>query len=1079
MFDAETAKILRSAPAMPGLDPNNLPAILTRHYAELASIRLRGATDERVTDGEAWSLERIADTYELAVSVQPGSEARASAAFVAATAQQIIARRQVNLVSDGGEPPANIDRDRLDPSLAAAVLFLTAEQYADANEAANFIPRDREKQTYEATILSEHVSDLATGKLNSILERAQRWRRPLSHAVLEERALAALLETLCAGIEMLAARMLRVEIPAQTGKRFEMPQQAFQKVYDLSAASRELHRTVGAADMLVSFPGPHHLASLLLGASDPLLTASLFNTPSPQGSDQATWVKWLRFRAEKFPYVWPNHRKAIAQAFYETGVSSVVVLPTGAGKTTVSALKIAGVLARGKKVAFLAPTHALVEQLTEDLQEMFPPDVLGSTVSNDFDLLMQEDATFQDIEVMTPERCLAMLSFAPEAFQDVGLLVFDECHLLSPESGKVRRALDAMLCVLGFNHVSPSADILFLSAMLKNGEELSQWLSSLTGRPSIPVDLIWKPSRQARGVILYNEDEVNESRRRAGEVQEAENQRLNNVASSLRKSAAKELQATPYAIWGLQHNWLSQDRSTAWIITTQILENRVTLAGNIRFGPLRVTPNANQVAVDLAAAAASRGLKTIVFVNTKNDAVRVAGDVSTKLGTEVVPTEMEQARWDALAEELGGLAHSLLSGPSGAVPHNSAMLRLERDLAERMFKRPRGAQVIVATPTLAQGLNLPAQLAILAGDKRAGGSGREELEAHEILNAAARAGRAGHLANGLVLLIPEPIIKFRHGQPLHHTVVEKLEAILPEDDHCVKVVDPLEVVLDRLMAGQANDADVVYTVNRMAALESVESSASSHLFDLGKSLGAFAARRRNETAEFDGKVAQLRAAVASQEVDGLDANIAALASQSGLSANLLLALKARLLDSSEVLPVDMVGWLEWTITWFKEDESARRSLLRDIHGSILAACGRPKTSEIRGEDLDQICKALIAWVKGETVQSIEWILGGKPIGGSPTETACPRSRQLIANVIPRGMSFTLGVVAHVLGESMQDHDRDDIDWQLIECMGTLLRKGFISPEMLFFAADRKNLLGRVQVHKAFANRVSDAFDDWT
>lgn len=230
MFDAETARILRSAPAMPGLDPANLPAILTRHYAELVSIRLRGVTDERSVEDDAWTLERIADTYELAVSIQPSSDAKAAAAFVAATAQQIIARRLVNLVSDEANFPANIDRDRLDPSLAAVVLFLTAEQYADANEAATFIRRDREQQTYEATILSEHLFDLATGKLNSILERAQRWRRPLAHSDLEERALAALLETLCAGIEMLAAQMLRAETPVQTGGRFEAAQQAFQKV---------------------------------------------------------------------------------------------------------------------------------------------------------------------------------------------------------------------------------------------------------------------------------------------------------------------------------------------------------------------------------------------------------------------------------------------------------------------------------------------------------------------------------------------------------------------------------------------------------------------------------------------------------------------------------------------------------------------------------------------------------------------------------------------------------------------------------------------------------------------------------
>lgn len=85
MFDAETARILRSAPELPGLDPDALPAILTRHYAELASIRLRGVTDDRSTEAEVWSLERIADTYELAVSIEPGSDARAAAAFVAAS----------------------------------------------------------------------------------------------------------------------------------------------------------------------------------------------------------------------------------------------------------------------------------------------------------------------------------------------------------------------------------------------------------------------------------------------------------------------------------------------------------------------------------------------------------------------------------------------------------------------------------------------------------------------------------------------------------------------------------------------------------------------------------------------------------------------------------------------------------------------------------------------------------------------------------------------------------------------------------------------------------------------------------
>ena len=243
------------------------------------------------------------------------------------------------------------------------------------------------------------------------------------------------------------------------------------------------------------------------------------------------------------------------------------------------------------------------------------------------------------------------------------------------------------------------------------------------------------------------------------------------------------------------------------------------------------------------------------------------------------------------------------------------MLRLERELAERMFKRANGAKVIVATPTLAQGLNLPAHLAILAGDKRtdADQKGREDLEAHEILNAAARAGRAGHLANGVVLLIPEPIISFSDGKPLEWKVIQKLKSVLPEDDRCVVITDPLEIVLDRLMQGESLDADVRYMVNRMAALREVEGvEEPTFLFDLRKSLGAFAARKRQAEAEFEAKIADLKKAIAEETPDGYDNTIAALASQSGLSMDLLLKLKQRIADGSGSLPTTVEGMAQST-----------------------------------------------------------------------------------------------------------------------------------------------------------------------
>ena len=45
-----------------------------------------------------------------------------------------------------------------------------------------------------------------------------------------------------------------------------------------------------------------------------------------------------------------------------------------------------------------------------------------------------------------------------------------------------------------------------------------------------------------------------------------------------------------------------------------------------------------------------------------------------------------------------------------------------------MFRRRDGASVIVATPTLAQGMNLPAEVAILAGTMRHDDDGREPLK---------------------------------------------------------------------------------------------------------------------------------------------------------------------------------------------------------------------------------------------------------------------------------------------------------------------------------------------------------------
>ena len=95
---------------------------------------------------------------------------------------------------------------------------------------------------------------------------------------------------------------------------------------------------------------------------------------------------------------------------------------------------------------------------------------------------------------MTPEACLARMSFDASILENAGLLVFDECHLLHPnEAASDRRALDSMICVLNFARLAPEADFLLLSAMMKNTDEFADWLKDLTGRQCLALSCHGSP----------------------------------------------------------------------------------------------------------------------------------------------------------------------------------------------------------------------------------------------------------------------------------------------------------------------------------------------------------------------------------------------------------------------------------------------------------------------------------------------------------------------------------------------------------------------------------------------------------
>lgn len=1058
MYDRQSSDLLKSAPSIYDIDPEDLPRILTESYATLVSERLSKTNPDKDEDATVAFLLTIAEAYETIAGLVDDDSLRRASAFVAGSAYQILSRSDKY---NSSRESQLFGRDHVSASIVATVLFLIAEQYPDAREAAEYINLNNNDQGNLYQMLGESIRNLGRGEFQDIAARSgRRSKLNLVEKDIYNKATFSLYEAILEGVELLATTVLDTSPPATFSRRFDAPQVAFSRVVEISTYN---HKEIGpfssGPTFLTTYPGPQHLASLLLKAAGTLTDASIFRIDPPSGIDLQGWNKWLRFRSKSKPVLWPNYREALKKGFHEIGNSCVMVLPTGAGKTTLAEVKMAAVLAQGKQVVFLAPTNALVEQLQYDLKEAFPEDLIGNSVSSDFDLIHTVEKELQPIEVMTPEKCLALLNFMPTAFINTGLLVFDECHMISPEAGSLRRALDGMLCVLSFQAIVPQADFLFLSAMINNGEEFSAWIEGLTEKKCISINLFWKPSRQARGVVVYSKEELAVALRKAAAIQ-------NQLKTKgLSKPAKEELKGRPFGLFGLVHNWHPEKKEDIKLV--KLSADLIQLEGKI-WGKNRIylKSNVNIVAVELAISAANSGLKTIIFVNNAAWTVSTAKKVNDRLDHDLFFTNKENQLKDAIFTEFGGLEHSLLDGFSSALPHCANLIPLERRLAESLFKRPDGPRVIVATTTLSQGMNLPAQMAILAGDIRTGSNNKpEELKAHELLNAAGRAGRAGHLANGVVVLIPSKVVLFKGvNKDLEANALKALGSILPDYECCLKLTDPLQNVLDQVQAGDEVTPEVLYSFYRLLSESTEDGKELNADKTFFRSLAAFQARTQEEKEEFQTKVKAFKRKLLEFKNEETPSWLVKLTTQSGTSPEILDKLYQHIRNNIDNLPVTIQGWAFWIIEWLKENRDAAEFCFGYDLSKAYKAVGKKKRDIFAENDFDLLFLGLQAWTSGEPINVINEALGAD----NSKDIKCTRARILVTDIAPRSFAFFINIVTQITTILFSENEVLPSNPAVLECVSTAVRKGYDTPEKLAFAdLNKGNFLSRVEAHQNF------------
>ena len=1064
MFDQQTIELIQSAPPLPGLDLDDLPQELTRVYSTIVALRMRmrAAVDAATYEAELGEAERqlwkIAMAQEALVVVAPDRPNRSAAAFVAASAHQLRFSARRLRVTD--EEPSHLWPEGVAPEIAATVLFFIACRPAEAAQMSRGIRFSGDNSIEDQ--LRRAVVDLAHGRLLEILGR--------DLPPTEIDPVQLLWRQILVGVRRLSADLLgdeRIEeLPASAAETFEMVQ----------SLSVEPVAMDGSLGVFSTFAGPHHLSSLLGLASEDLFAAGVINVQTPPSIPTDEWRAFTRHMALRRPFLWPNHREAINSGYLNLGTSSVLSFPTGAGKSTLAEMKIAVTHLAGKKVVYLAPTLALVNQLANEVRRTFPD--AQATMTNEL-----EPEDLKKISVMTPEGCLTLLGFSPDAFKEVGLLVFDECHLMHPKEreGSARRSIDAMLCLLAFLRAAPETDVLLISAMISNAQELAAWIQELTGRTAVAQTLTWKPTRQAKGCVVYPSNQINTLNRLI--APEAHKQQ-----GSISKAVERQLLATPHGMFSLFQTWKSKSKADYALldllgdkVAIQAKKNKALWGGS---PSVHLTANRNGVAAAISARSADTGVKTLVFAQTIPFCTSIQKQAQEAMNMQPVALNAEEKeKYEQAVVELGDPSHSYCTPSSIVVCHHGALLPVERQVNESLFRRSDGVNLLIATSTLAQGMNLPGQLVVIAGDDRFDVEMNKMtlLETHELLNAAGRAGRAGEAGDGMVILVPGKVIEYDDRLQKNSPHWMNLQQIFSNADQCLELEDPLEAILDRIHnSASINRLDDAYLLRRLPVKIGEGAESASKLLS-----SSFAAYRKRAAGDDDWIAARTEAAVLHrQKLSGGDQAVSwedELAATTGvLRASDIRSLAAKFKESVSEPLGDVAEWINWGLTWLEENPRAFTDVvrLRTIEKTFSNQYNDYAVDEtVALELLAKIREAIPLWIGGAPLSHLDKLLTGK----EPKK--CDAAREWVLQLAPQ-LAYFFGLATQTFRRLREVEIGEAPDLPVAFSMhGRCMREGFDKPAKLALHQAMGAVVPRVAVHQTWLEIQHDVdvfgeYDKW-
>lgn len=409
-----------------------------------------------------------------------------------------------------------------------------------------------------------------------------------------------------------------------------------------------------------------------------------------------------------FELMYPQKHAILEEGLLDPAHKAIVVnMPTSSGKTLIAQFRILQALNQFSDdngwVVYIAPTRALVNQVAAKLKKEFEPigikveKMSGAVEIDSFENSILTDSKSRfDVLVVTPEKMNLLIrdSIETKMGRPLALAVVDEAHNIEEKS----RGINLEILLANIKNDCSKANFLLLTPFIKNSDEIAKWLDADSPK-SISIALDWKPNKRILGAI-YPEG----SRRNWQLYYET------LLTSSAEIQIEKKMQLSDELLIDVTRSELSKKKLA--IASTKTLVERkgiLVIAGHVK------------------------------------DCWDIAHALCEELDLKCNDDDVELVK-KYVAAEYGEQFELVNLLTKGIAVHHSGLSDEVRVLIEWLMEKGK-LNILVATTTIAQGINFPVSTIIMASIAYPYMS---EMPLRDFWNLVGRAGRAGQNDIGMI-----------------------------------------------------------------------------------------------------------------------------------------------------------------------------------------------------------------------------------------------------------------------------------------------------------------------------------------